>query len=99
LQETQDLLGRLKNPTAAALAKEYPNINRLTRFNEQLVRNPGSSGLPTDMGPTLMQRWCRLAKPLLHVVVQQHEEVMDLPGAVEGIGVLLKCWGAAWQAG
>jgi predicted transcriptional regulator len=94
LQETQSLLARLSQPSAAALHNEYDNIQRLTSF---LNSDPAESACFDQITPgqlsSTLQRWCVLAKPFLQVLVDQADQITRFPAAFSAVGMLLNALG------
>jgi hypothetical protein len=98
LQETQALLARLSQPSAAALHKEYHNCQRLTAF---LCSDPLTTQFDqltaSQLSSTLL-RWCTLAQPILQVVINQADHLTNYPAAFNAVGVLLNALGMCLES-
>lgn len=99
LQEVHALLTRLSPPTAAALHKEYGNIRSMTGFlNSGLEASMAQ--LPASQLGSILQQWCRLAKPFLVIIMDEtatwHDKyqyaILSVGMLLQGLGGCLLCW-------
>jgi hypothetical protein len=97
MQETQALLQRLHQPTAALLAAEYDTISKVQGF--LLTVLPSSPTvttlpLPEKQYAALMQQWCSIAGPLLSVLADRgalKQHPMAAFSASRLLGMLASC--------
>jgi hypothetical protein len=98
LQETQALLARLSQPSAAALHKEYDNCQRLTAFlNSDPLTTQFDQLTASQLSSTLL-RWCTLAQPILQVIINQADQLTKFPAAFSAVGVLLNALGMCLES-
>ncbi|KAF6256112.1 hypothetical protein COO60DRAFT_143736 [Scenedesmus sp. NREL 46B-D3] len=97
-QETQALLARLSQPSAAALRSEYANARRLAAF---LNSDPSATHFdqlpPGNLSSTLL-RWCSLAAPFLQVLVSEADQVGAFPAACRAVSTLVTALGMCLES-
>jgi hypothetical protein len=93
LQETQALLARISQPSAAALHKEFDNRHRLTAFLNSDPLTTHFDQLTASQLSSALLRWCTLAQPILQVLTNQPDQLKKFPAAFSVVGVLLHALG------
>jgi hypothetical protein len=97
LQETQALLARLSQPSAATLHNEYDNCSRLTAFLNSNPLTAHFDQLTASELSSTLQRWCSLSKPFLQVITNQADQLQKYPTAFSAVGMLLQSLGGCLE--